>query len=206
MNKLITFEGIDGSGKSTQISLLNKWFDEIGVNKINIREPGGSNVSELIRSILLDKRNQINALTETMLFLSARSQLVDEIILPSLAENKFVICDRFIDSTIVYQGYGRGLDINLIHEINALATQNTLPYLTIYIKIDVSLSISRREFGEDDRMESEGRVFLLNVKRGYDKLADLYPERIKVVSGDNDIDTIQEQIRKIIVEKFKGAL
>ena len=116
MNKLITFEGIDGSGKSTQISLLNKWFDELGVNKINIREPGGSNVSELIRSILLDKRNQINALTETMLFLSARSQLVDEIILPSLAENKFVICDRFIDSTIVYQGYGRGLDINLIHK------------------------------------------------------------------------------------------
>ena len=121
-NKLITFEGIDGSGKSTQISLLNKWFDELGVNKINIREPGGSNVSELIRSILLDKRNQINALTETMLFLSARSQLVDEIILPSLAENKFAcICPCFSKTlliacsiimvfsfvTLLYQRFGR---------------------------------------------------------------------------------------------------
>ena len=204
--KLITFEGIDGSGKSTQIELLNQWFESLNIDKINIREPGGNNISELIRSILLDNHNKINSFSETLLFLAARSQLTDEIIIPSLQENKFVICDRFIDSTVVYQGYGRDLDVNLIDEINLIATQNILPYLTIYINIDVGLSISRRILDDNDRMESGGRDFLLNVKRGYDKLATLYPERIHIVDGNNSIAEIQSEIRDVIKEKYKGLL
>ena len=202
-NKLITFEGIDGSGKSTQIKLLNDWLESKGVDKINIREPGGNDVSEHIRSILLNKNNQINSLSETLLFLASRSQVVDEIIIPSLNQDKFVICDRFIDSTVAYQGYGRGLDINLINKINRIATREISPSLTICINIDVDLSISRRSIVDDDRMESNGKEFLLNVKQGYDELADIYPDRIKVLDGNDSIDKIQNKIRSIIIEKFK---
>lgn len=205
-NKLITFEGIDGSGKGTQINLLNEWFESLGVDKVNIREPGGNNVSELIRSILLKKDNKINSFSETLLFLAARSQLVDEIIAPALKKNKFVICDRFIDSTVVYQGYGRKLGIDLIDQINLIATQNILPYLTIYINIDVELSIARRLSDSNDRMESEGQDFLVDVKKGYDELAKLYPERIVVIDGDDSVDSIQSNIRNIMKDKFKGLL
>ena len=205
-NKLITFEGIDGSGKSTQIKLLNEWFDSFNIDRVNIREPGGNNVSESIRTILLDKKNEINSFSETLLFLAARSQLVDEIIKPSLEEDKFVICDRFIDSTVVYQGYGRNLGVDLINTINLIATQNILPYLTIYINIDVESSINRRSLDDDDRMESAGRDFLLNVKKGYDELSNLYPDRIHVVDGNNSIIDIQDEIRSIVEKKYEGFL
>ena len=131
-DRLITFEGIDGSGKSTQIKLLNQWLESKGIKGLNIREPGGTVVSESIRTILLDKQNIIDSFSETLLFLAARSQLVDEVIVPALNDNRFVICDRFIDSTVVYQGYGRGLGVDLINQINKIATKSILPSLTIY--------------------------------------------------------------------------
>ena len=191
MNKLITFEGIDGSGKSTQIKLLNEWFESKQIQSKYIREPGGSNVSEMIREILLDSNNQITSFSETLLFLAARAQLVDETILPLLEKDQFVICDRFIDSTVVYQGYGRGLDVELINNINSIATKGFLPHLTIYININVELSIERRLLSSNDRMESEGSSFLLNVKEGYDELVHLYPDRIKVIDGNDSIINIQ---------------
>ena len=206
MNKLITFEGIDGSGKSTQIKLLNEWFESKQVQSKCIREPGGSNISEMIREILLDSNNQITSFSETLLFLAARAQLVDETILPLLEKDQFVICDRFIDSTVVYQGYGRGLDVELINSINSIATKGFLPHLTIYININVELSIERRLLSSNDRMESEGSSFLLNVKEGYDELAHLYPDRIKVIDGNDSIINIQDQIRTIIKEKYEGCL
>ena len=205
-NKLITFEGIDGSGKSTQIKLLNQWLESKGVKGLNIREPGGTVVSESIRTILLDKQNIIDSFSETLLFLAARSQLVDEVIVPALNDNRFVICDRFIDSTVVYQGYGRGLGVDLINQINKIATKNILPSLTIYIDIDVELSISRREKDVNDRMEDAGLKFLTNVKKGYDELAVLYPDRIHVINGDDSIVEIQNKIRTIVKDKYKEFL
>ena len=205
-DKLITFEGIDGSGKSTQIKLLNEQFEYFNIDKINIREPGGNDISELIRSMLLDKNNKINSFSETLLFLASRSQLIDEIIIPALQKDKFVICDRFIDSTVVYQGYGRELDIDLINKINLIAIQNMLPALTIYIDIDVDISIGRRSINNNDRMESGGKDFLIKVRKGYQKLANLYPNRIKTVNGDNDIINIQKEIINIITEKYKGLI
>ena len=123
-----------------------------------------------------------------------------------LAKDEFVICDRFIDSTVVYQGYGRGLDIDLINKINLIATQNILPYLTIYITIDVDISVERRAIINNDRMEASGKSFLLNVKRGYDELADLYPERIKMINGDDTISNIQKKIQNIIKEQYEGLI
>ena len=205
-NKLITFEGIDGSGKSTQIKLLNQWLESKGIKGLNIREPGGTVVSESIRTILLDKQNIIDSFSETLLFLAARSQLVDEVIVPALNDNRFVICDRFIDSTVVYQGYGRGLGIDLINQINKIATKNILPSLTIYIDIDVELSISRREKDVNDRMEDAGLKFLTNVKKGYDELAVLYPDRFHVINGDDSIIEIQNKIRTIVKDKYKEFL
>ena len=205
-NKLITFEGIDGSGKSTQIKLLNQWLESKGVKRLNIREPGGTVVSESIRTILLDKQNIIDSFSETLLFLAARSQLVDEVIVPALNNNRFVICDRFIDSTVVYQGYGRGLGVDLINQINKIATKNILPSLTIYIDIDVELSISRRDKDVNDRMEDAGLKFLTNVKKGYDELAILHPDRIHIINGDDSIVEIQNKIRTIVKDKYKEFL
>ena len=205
-NKLITFEGIDGSGKSTQIGLLNEWFNSKNIKAINIREPGGSHVSESIRTILLDKKNKIDSFSETLLFLAARSHLVEEVIVPGLNDNKFVICDRFIDSTVVYQGYGRKLGVELINQINRIAAQGILPFLTIYIDIDVQLSISRRRNNVDDRMEEGGLEFLTNVKKGYDELALLYPDRIHTINGNDSILEIQNKIRHIIEQKYKEFL
>ncbi len=206
INKLITFEGIDGSGKSTQIQLLNDWFDSNKIKINNIREPGGNNISEVIREVLLDRDNKINSFSETLLFLASRAQLVDETILPLLAKDEFVICDRFIDSTVVYQGYGRGLDIDLINKINLVTTQGILPHLTIYINIDVDMSVARRSVVNNDRMEAVGKLFLSNVKKGYDELADLYSERIKMINGDDTISNIQNNIQNIIKEQYKGLI
>jgi len=206
INKLITFEGIDGSGKSTQIELLNKWFDSNKIKINNIREPGGNNISEAIRKLLLDRDNKINLFSETLLFLASRAQLVEETILPLLAKDEFVICDRFIDSTVVYQGYGRNLDVDLINKINLIATQGILPYLTIYIDVDVDMSIERRSVVSNDRMEAAGKLFLSNVKKGYVELTDLYPERIKMINGDDTISNIQEKIQNIIKEQYKGLI
>ena len=206
INRLITFEGIDGSGKSTQIKLLNEWFESLNIDTINIREPGGNDVSELIRSILLDKNNRIDSFSETLLFLASRSQLTDTMIIPAIQKDKFIICDRFIDSTVVYQGYGRGLDIDLINKINMVAIQNILPALTIYIDIDVDVSISRRSDDDNDRMESGGKDFLSKVRKGYQELVNLYPDRIKMINGDNNINNIQKEIISIIREKYKGLI
>ena len=199
MNKFITFEGIDGCGKTTQIELLSKYFDSIKEQNIIIREPGGTNISEQIRKVLLDKNNNINSYTETLLFLSSRSQLINEVIKKSIKKNKFILCDRFTDSTLAYQGYGRGLDIDLLDSLNDFATENIKPDLTFILNITLSESNKRIQKRNIDRMEKSGLEFLDRVKVGYRKIAKRDKGRYILIDCINkDIKVINNQIIEII--------
>lgn len=202
MNKLITFEGVDGSGKSTQIELLKDKFDQLGIQYLSIREPGSTTISENIRDILLDNKNsQLCSEAESLLFMAARAQITAEVIIPALENGKFVLCDRYIDSTIAYQGYGRGLDIPFLKSINHYATRGNIPGLTIILDIDYELSLRRRNRQENDRMESGGGGFLNNVKGGYHQIAK-EGDRYKIVNGDNSPEEIFKSVWQIIANNY----
>ena len=206
MNKFITFEGIDGCGKTTQINLLSKYLDSIGENNIIVREPGGTNVSEKIREILLNKKNQISNSTETLLFLSSRSQLVNEIISNNIKDNQFTICDRYTDSTLAYQGYGRGLDIDILEVLNNFATCNIKPDITFILDIDISESIKR--IGKNrDRMEQSGLDFLIRVQKGYYAIVNSNKKRYKLIDcGNRNISSINNEIIDTINNYYKGLI
>ena len=202
--KLITFEGVDGSGKSTQIKLLSKTLNNKGIKNIIIREPGGTSVSEKIRDILLDKNNNINKYTETLLFLSSRSQLVNEIIIPALNNGLIVLCDRYIDSTVAYQGYGRGLNISKINTLNDLAINNIYPDLTFIFDIDVNVSLDRISLKLKDRMEQVDEDFIIKVKKGYLEIAEKNNDRCFVLNCNNkDILTIKNSLLELISSNCK---
>ena len=204
MNKFITFEGIDGCGKTTQIELLSNYLNSIKKQNIIIREPGGTNISEQIRKILLDKNNNINSYTETLLFLSSRSQLINEVIQENIKKNKFILCDRFTDSTLAYQGYGRGLDINLLESLNKFATKNIKPDLTFILDITLSESKKRIHKRDIDRMEKSGFNFLDRVKIGYIEIAKKDQSRYILIDCENkDIKLINSEIIKNI-NKYYG--
>ena len=204
MNKFITFEGIDGCGKTTQINLLSKYLDSKKQDNVIVREPGGTKISEKIREILLDKGNNINSYTETLLFLSSRSQLVNEIIKKNIEQNKFVLCDRFTDRTLAYQGYGRGLNIQLLNDLNNFATQNISPDLTFVLDINLSESNKRINKRNIDRMEQSGKEFLNKVKIGYQKISNIDKDRyIFIDCCGKDIDSIHFSIVKSINERYK---
>ncbi len=206
MNRFISFEGIDGCGKTTQINLLSKYLDSIDHDNVIVREPGGTKVSEKIRKILLDNNNQISNETETLLFLSARSQLVNEIVSKNIIENKFTICDRYIDSTLAYQGYGRGLDLKKIRLLNDFATSNIKPDLTFIL--DIKLSDSIKRIGKNrDRMEESGLDFLRKVSLGYQKIFTENNKRFKLINcGTRSISSINEEIIDIINVFYKGVI
>ena len=206
MNRFISFEGIDGCGKTTQINLLSKYLDSIDQDNVIVREPGGTKVSEKIRKILLDNNNQISNETETLLFLSARSQLVNEIVSKNIIENKFTICDRYIDSTLAYQGYGRGLDLKKIRLLNDFATSNIKPDLTFIL--DIKLSDSIKRIGKNrDRMEESGLDFLRKVSLGYQKIFTENNKRFKLINcGTRSISSINEEIIDIINVFYKGVI
>ena len=168
VGKLITFEGIDGSGKSTQIQLLGAEFEKLGVPFKTFREPGGTDLSEKIREILLDKDNIEMTLTaESLLFAAARAQLTVEQIKPAIAKGECVICDRFTDSTIAYQGYGRGLNIKNLEIINNIATEGLTPDITFILDIDPEKASERMKAEAPDRMESAGIDFFQKIRQGY---------------------------------------
>ena len=199
MNKFITFEGIDGCGKTTQIELLSKYLNSAREQNIIIREPGGTKISEQIRKILLDKNNNINSYTETLLFLSSRSQLINEVIKKNIKKHKFILCDRFTDSTLAYQGYGRGLDVNLLDSLNDFATENIKPDLTFILDITLSESNKRIQKRNIDRMEKSGLEFLDRVKVGYRKIAKNDKDRYILIDCINkSIKVINNQIIEII--------
>lgn len=198
----ISFEGGDGSGKSTQIQILREFLEERGYDVILTREPGGTPISEKIRSIILDKANsEMDDMTEALLYAAARAQLVSQVIRPALEEGKVVICDRFVDSSMAYQAYARGLG-DSVKSINAFAVGDCMPDLTILLKVNPQVGSSRIGNRERDRIELASSDFHKKVYEGYLQLEKLYPERIV---GIDAADTI-ENISGIISERIAGLL
>ena len=201
--KLISFEGIDGSGKSTQIKSLQLKFDTLGIKYQTFREPGGTPLSEKIRDILLDKENiAMSSISEGLLFAAARAQLVEEHIKPNLNNGKVVICDRFIDSTIAYQGYGRGLDVDILKNINEIATNGLVPDITFVLDIDPDSALKRIGSEDVDRMESVGIDFFRKIRKGYYEMIDKSPERFFLIDADQSSENVSFDINKIIKNIF----
>ena len=205
--KLITFEGIDGSGKSTQIQLLEAEFKKLGISYKTFREPGGTKLSEKIRTILLDKENiELYSNAESLLFAAARAQLTAEQIKPAITKGEFVICDRFTDSTIAYQGYGRGLNINNLELINTIATDGLIPDITFILDIDPQKATERLKTVNPDRMEATGIDFFKRIRQGYCQIREQNQSRCIVINGEKPQKDISKEIYHIIMEKFKKEL
>ena len=198
--KFITFEGSEGCGKSTQSRLLYRYLKRKGYAVIYLREPGGTRISEKIRKILLDPKNNITPLCETLLYMAARAQVVDKIIKPALSKRKIIICDRFLDSTLTYQGYGLGIDISFIKNIGSFITGGIKPDLTILLDLPVKRGLTKCGHIKD-RIERRTFRYHLRVRRGYLKLARQDPKRIKVIKVEESMNKTQEKIRRL-VDKF----
>jgi len=197
--RFISFEGIDFSGKSTQIELLKKYLEDKNYKVYFIREPGGTEISEKIRQILLDKNNyNMNEIAEIFLYSSARVQLVSEKILPLLENGYFVIADRFVDSTTAYQGYGREINLEIVENINQAATFGVLPGITFYLELSPEDSIERfKNSGRSaDRLETAGIEFFNRVFNGYKRIAEANKDRICVINAKQSIEIIHKQIVK----------
>lgn len=197
----ITFEGIDGCGKSTQLGLLKEDFLKEGIEFIEVREPGGTPVGEKIRTILLDKKNDsMTRMAELLLFEAARAQITEEVIIPTLESGKNVICDRFYDSTSAYQGYANKMGRDLTDFLNLKATAGVSPDLTVLLDIDPETAFKRRalrDAGEEDRIEMQGLSYQQMVREGYLELAK-EQDRIKIVDASQPVDAIYQEIRKQI--------
>ena len=195
--RLITFEGSEGCGKSTQSGMLFSYFKAKGAKVIYLREPGGVRLSEMIRKILLDPKSRISAQAETLLYMAARAQVVEEIIKPALEAKKIVICDRFLDSTIAYQGFGLGIDIKLIKSLGSFATQGIKPDLTIFLDLPIKSGLKHRHNCQD-RIEQRCLSYHQKVRRGYLALARQEPQRIRRVKVLEDKFKTQEHIRGMV--------
>jgi len=200
-NKFISFEGIDGVGKTTQIKLFLKRLKKNNYDYSLFREPGGTPLSEKIRDSLLDNNNKISNITETLLFLTARSDLVNKKIKPSVDSfNKFIICDRFLDSTLAYQSFGRGISLELIQSITNAVVKDTIPSTTFLLDCDLEICLSR--LNKKDRMESSGAEFLFKVKKGFLELALLNKNRYVIIDANKSIVEIENSIWKIFKERY----
>lgn len=201
--KFITFEGIDGVGKTTQIKLVAQHLTELGQQVVITREPGGTAIAEKVRSIVLDPTLQLSVRTEALLFMASRSEHVEQIIKPALLAGKTVLCDRFCDSTFVYQGLTHGLKVEDLADLKALnlqATGGILPDLTIVLDADPEQLLQRRnERGIADRFENKGLAFQENLRQGFLALAAAEPERIKVVDALGSVEEVSEKILSIII-------
>ena len=200
----ITMEGPDGSGKTTQIDLLKKYLGSRGYDILIAREPGGTAIGEVIREVILNPANkEMSHMTELLLYAAARAQLVNQVIEPALLDGKAVICDRFVESSAVYQGIGRGLGVDTVYEVNNYALGDVRPKLTIFMDLDAEDGIKRkRKQAELDRMELEDMTFHKRVVEGYRMLAKLYPERIVSIDAMLSIEEIHSQIVKEVEKRF----
>lgn len=197
---LISIEGPDGAGKSTQIALLKEYLEQKGYESVLTREPGGTKISEKIRNLILDRENmEMGREAEMMLYAAARAQLVHEVIKPALEMGKAVICDRYIDSSAVYQGIAREIGIETVYQINECAIQGIWPDLTIHLDLDAEEGIKRKKNqAELDRMELETMEFHKNVVQGYRTLAKRDPKRIKTIDATLSIEEIHDQIKEYL--------
>jgi dTMP kinase len=189
----VTFEGLDGSGKSTQVERLRKLLEAEGREVVVTREPGGTELGELVREVVLHRDLEIGAWAEAALFAAARSQLVAAVIRPALERGADVLCDRYIDSSLAYQGIARGLGVDPVLELNLQATGGLLPDATVLLLVDPAES--RRRTGEKwDRIEQEDEDFVVRVDRAYRELAELFPSRILAVDGTQAPERLAETI------------
>lgn len=201
----ITFEGLDFSGKTTQANLLVHRLEQNGRSVLFLREPGGTKISEQIRVILLNRdHTTMDQVTELLLFSASRSQLVSEVILPALKEGKVVVCDRFADSTVAYQGWGRGLNLEAVKTINAVATFGLVPDLTFFLDLPLKELRNRaREGGQErDRLERSGEEFYDRVRSGYLASVESERKRFVVVDGSLPVQQIHERVWKVARERL----
>ncbi|MCX6179438.1 MAG: dTMP kinase [Chlorobiales bacterium] len=209
---LITFEGIDGAGKSTQIKKLVTFLTGENREVLTLREPGGTEVAEKIRQILLESRHEISPIGELLLFSASRAELIQEVIVPALAVGKTVILDRFFDSTTAYQGYGRGIDLHLLQSIISISTCGIVPDITFYLDIEPEEALKRKfsktsiplsfENEELDRMERSGTEFYQNVRKGYLELISLNKDRFVSINALQPETVIHHQILAFLKERF----
>lgn len=206
---LITLEGPDGSGKTTQLTLLADYLIGQGYSIFTVREPGGTVIGEQIRDILHSMSNQeMNPRAEVLLFSASRAQLVAQAIRPALEAGQIVLCDRFYDSTFAYQGYGRGLDLEALRQITLFATGGLRPDVTVYIEISPQVGLRRRrqdENAEWNRLDDLPTDFHRRVHEGYQQLIAAEPERWVVIDGERPIDSIQADIRAALIEKISRS-
>lgn len=201
--KFITFEGCDGCGKSTQLRLLSEYLTENGIPHIFTREPGGGKISEAIREILLNGKNmEMTDECEALLYAASRVQHLSDRVEPALAEGKLVICDRYVDSSLAYQAYARGLGTEFVSKINAFALKNYLPDVTVFIDLTPEAAFSRKHGAdENDRLEKAGMAFHRRVYEGYKAIAQAEPDRVACVDGGQSPEAVFAEVVRILKEK-----
>ncbi|CAM2903626.1 dTMP kinase [Hathewaya histolytica] len=202
----ITLEGGEGVGKTTQIKNIEEYFKQNNISYISTREPGGIKISEKIREIILDKSNtDMDERTEALLYAAARRQHLADKVIPALKEGKIVICDRFIDSSLAYQGFARGIGMKEVLAINEFAIEECMPDLTIYLDIEPVKGIQRvkNRKGEINRLDLESLSFHEKVRQGYLKLLEVYPNRIKKISAEGTEEEVFYKIKELIGNSIK---
>lgn len=198
----ITFEGIDGSGKTTQLKIFADYLESKGIDFVTFREPGGTIFSEKIRELLLDKDNEISSLTELLLFEAARNHLVDKLIRPALEQNKIVLCDRFYDSTTAYQGWGRQLDLDMVRVLNSIATNGLQPDLTYYLKLPLDEAKNRSKSRNIDRIESGDDGFFERIMLGFEHICENEPNRCFIIDSQEEKSIVHNRIVEIFEKKI----
>ncbi len=201
--KFITFEGCEGCGKSTQVRLFNEYLTKEGIPHIFTREPGGEKISEEIRRILLGANNaEMTDECEALLYAASRVQHLNDRVEPALAAGKLVVCDRYVDSSLAYQGYGRGLGVDFVSGVNAYALKNYLPDVTIFIDLTPEAAFKRKHGAdENDRLEQAGMAFHKRVYDGFKQVAAAYPQRFVCVDGNQTPEEIFAEVLAVLKER-----
>ncbi|MEN8264000.1 MAG: dTMP kinase [Nitrospirota bacterium] len=199
----ISFEGIEGSGKSSQVKLLAEHLRTKGHNVLETVEPGGTRIGGKIRKLLLEPKNHMDPLAELLLYYSSRAQHVREVIYPAIQKKTVVITDRFTDSTVAYQGYARGIELSIINALDDIVVPDMKPFLTILLDLDVEEGLRRnRRAQKEDRFELETVEFHNRVRQGFIKIAEEEPERVKIVDASRSAEEVSREIIRIVEESW----